>query len=126
VLAASATALGATWKGCCSRLNATRPAPPSPPPSPWPVRDEWIELGVMEKLRVMALSAYDRLIGLDLSEVVVDGCATKAPGGEEKAGKSPVYRGKMGLKRSTLRASRWVRSRRPPEQPRLSPIGPHA
>ena len=63
-------------------------------------RDEWIESGVMEKLRGIALESYDRLIGLDLGEVAVDGCATKAPGGGEKAGKSPVDRGKMGLKRS--------------------------
>ena len=63
-------------------------------------RDEWIELGIMEKLRGMALDAYDRLIGLELSEVAVDGCTTKAPGGGEKAGRSPVDRGKMGLKRS--------------------------
>src|SRR5919107_6024975 len=64
-------------------------------------RDEWIELGVMEALRQIALSAYDRLIGLELSEVSVDGCITKAPCGGEKAGKSPVDRGKQGIKRST-------------------------
>ena len=63
-------------------------------------RDEWIELGIMEKLRGMALDAYDRLIGLELSEVAVDGCTTKAPSGGEKSGRSPVDRGKMGLKRS--------------------------
>lgn len=28
-------------------------------------RDEWIELGVMERLREISLDAYDRLIGLD-------------------------------------------------------------
>src|SRR5919107_822666 len=56
-------------------------------------RDEWIELGVMEALRQIALSAYDRLIGLELEEVAVDGCITKAPCGGEKAGKSPVDRG---------------------------------
>ena len=55
-------------------------------------RDEWIELGVMEALRQIALSAYDRLIGLELEEVAVDGCITKAPCGGEKAGKSPVDR----------------------------------
>jgi hypothetical protein len=63
-------------------------------------RDEWIGLGVMERLREICLDAYDRLIGLELSEVAVDGCITKAPCGGEKAGKSPVDRGKMGLKRS--------------------------
>ena len=65
-------------------------------------RDEWIELGVVERLREICLDAYDRLIGLELSEVAVDGCTTRAPGGGEKAGKSPVDRGKMGLKRSTV------------------------
>ena len=41
-------------------------------------RDEWIELGVMEHLREISLEAYDRLIGLELSEVAVDCCVTKA------------------------------------------------
>jgi transposase len=63
-------------------------------------RDEWIELGVMERLRHICLDAYDRLIGLELSEVAVDCCITKAPCGGEKAGRSPVDRGKRGLKRS--------------------------
>jgi len=63
-------------------------------------RDEWIELGVMKRLREICLDAYDRLIGLELSEVAVDGCITKAPCGGEKAGRSPVDRGKGGLKRS--------------------------
>jgi hypothetical protein len=63
-------------------------------------RDEWIELGVVERLRQICLEAYDRLIGLELSEVAVDGCITKAPCGGEKAGKNPVDRGKRGIKRS--------------------------
>ncbi len=63
-------------------------------------RDEWIELGAMEALREKALAAYDRLIGLDLLDVAVDGCITKAPCGGEKAGRSPVDRGKQGIKRS--------------------------
>jgi transposase len=63
-------------------------------------RDEWIGLGLMERLREICLEAYDRLIGLELSEVAVDGCLTKAPRGGEKAGKSPVDRGKRGIKRS--------------------------
>jgi transposase len=63
-------------------------------------RDEWIGLGLMETLRRAALESYDRLIGLELSEVAVDCCITKAPCGREKAGKSPVDRGKRGTKRS--------------------------
>ena len=63
-------------------------------------RDEWIELGVMERLRQICLEAYEHLIGLELSEVAVDGCLTKAPCGGEKAGKNPVDRGKCGIKRS--------------------------
>ncbi len=48
-------------------------------------------------------SLYDRLlIGLELSDVVaVDGCITKAPCGGQKAGRSPVDRGKGGVERST-------------------------
>lgn len=65
-------------------------------------RDEWIELGVMEKLQKIALDAYDRIIGLDLSDVAVDCCITKAPCGGQKAGRSPVDRGKQGIKRSTV------------------------
>jgi hypothetical protein len=62
-------------------------------------RDEWIELRAMEALREKALAAYDRFIGLDLFDVAVDGFITKAPCGGEKAGKSPVDRGKQGIKR---------------------------
>jgi len=65
-------------------------------------RDEWIELGVMERLREISLDAYDRLIGLELSEVAVDCCITKAPCGGEKAGRNPVDRGKGGIKRSVV------------------------
>ena len=64
-------------------------------------RDEWIELGVIDALREAVLEAYDRFIGLELSEVAVDCCMTKAPCGGEKAGRSPVDRGKQGIKRST-------------------------
>jgi transposase len=65
-------------------------------------RDEWIEAGAMEVLLETALEAYDKLIGLELSEVAVDGCITKAPCGGQKAGRSPVDRGKQGIKRSTV------------------------
>jgi transposase len=64
-------------------------------------RDEWIECGAMEALRQIALAAYDRYVGLGLADVAVDGCITKAPCGGQKAGKSPVDRGKQGTKRSS-------------------------
>ena len=56
----------------------------------------------MEALEELALESYDRYIGLELADVAVDGCTTKAPCGGEKAGKSPVDRGKRGIKRSTM------------------------
>ncbi|MCF6746732.1 IS5 family transposase [Blastococcus sp. KM273128] len=65
-------------------------------------RDEWIRLGVWDRLRLACLDAYDRLIGLDLEHLAVDGCITKAPCGGESAGRSPVDRGKGGMKRSQL------------------------
>lgn len=65
-------------------------------------RDEWIAAEVMEELEGIVLAAYDRMIGLALDDVVVDGCITKAPCGGEVAGRSPVDRGKLGLKRSTV------------------------
>jgi hypothetical protein len=48
----------------------------------------------------MALETYDRLHGLELADLAVDCCITNAPCGGEKAGKSPVDRGKRGIKRS--------------------------
>ena len=65
-------------------------------------RDEWIASGVMGRLQQIVLDAYDWMIGLDLSDVAVDCCITKAPCGGQKAGKSPVDRGKGGIKRSMV------------------------
>lgn len=62
----------------------------------------WAEAGLMQTLHRLVLEQYDRMIGLDLDDVAIDGCITKAPGGGEKAGRSPVDRGKQGLKRSTM------------------------
>lgn len=63
-------------------------------------RDEWIAAGVMERLHTLVLNANDRMIGLELAEVVVDGCSIEAPCGGEVAGRNPVDRGKQGFNRS--------------------------
>ncbi len=63
---------------------------------------EWAAAGVSEQVHTLALEAYDRMIGLDLDDLAVDGCITKAPSGGEVAGRSPVDRGKQGLKRSLV------------------------
>jgi hypothetical protein len=63
-------------------------------------RDEWISAGVAEQLRLGVLDAYDRMLGLDLEQLAVDGCTTKAPCGGQVGGPSPVDRRKQGLKRS--------------------------
>jgi transposase len=65
-------------------------------------RDEWIKAGVFAQLKQIALDAYDRIVGLILDDIAVDGCITKAPGGGEVAGPSPVDRRKQGMKRSVL------------------------
>lgn len=71
-------------------------------------RDEWIALGLGERLHLLVLSAYDRMIGLALDTVAVDGCITKAPCGGQLAGRSPVDRGKQGLKRSLATEARGI------------------
>ena len=61
---------------------------------------DWAALGLAEALHAAALHAYDQVIGLELGDVAVDGCLTKAPSGGERAGASPVDRRKGGLRRS--------------------------
>jgi transposase len=61
-------------------------------------RDEWIAAGVFEQLKAEALAAFDRIIGLDLSEVAVDGSLHKAPYGGEGTGPNPIDRAKSGWK----------------------------
>ena len=63
---------------------------------------EWAAAGLSERVHALALAAYDRMIGLELDDLAVDGCITKAPSGGEVAGRSPVDRGKQGLKRSLV------------------------
>ncbi len=64
--------------------------------------DEWVKLGIFAELKRIALDAVDRIVGLVLEESSADGCITKAPGGGEVAGPSPVDRRKGGMKRSLM------------------------
>ncbi len=66
-------------------------------------RDEWIDLGVTEVLREMVLEVYDRTIGLEVGEMALDCCITKAPCGGEKAG----------------RRTRWIEENKAPNARRL-------
>lgn len=61
-------------------------------------RDEWIAAGVFDALVEEAISGYDRIRGLDLSEVSVDGSLHKAPCGGEGTGPNPTDRAKKGWK----------------------------
>jgi hypothetical protein len=77
----------------------------------WDRRDEWIEIGVIDSLREIVLEAYDRIIGLELSEVAVDCCITKAPCGA-----------RFGVGRRTTRGGQrafgpWLRLRAHPRAP---------
>lgn len=65
-------------------------------------RDEWITAGTFIQLEQLCLEAYDRIVGLELEDLSVDGCIVKAPCDGEIAGRSPVDRGKQGAKRSVM------------------------
>jgi transposase len=59
---------------------------------------EWMRAGVFHQLADMALSGFDTMVGLDLSEVCIDTSQHKAPMGGEGTGPSRVDRGKLGWK----------------------------
>ena len=61
-------------------------------------RDEWIAAGVFDELCAEALAAFDRIVGLDLEEVALDGSLHKAPCGGEGTGPNPTDRSKIGWK----------------------------
>lgn len=63
---------------------------------------EWAERGLAQHLHARCLAAFNRMIGLQLGDIAVDGCITKAVCGGQKAGPSPVDRRKGGLKRSAV------------------------
>ena len=76
------------------------------PPAQRPPSDadtgECIAAGVFTAGGQAALEAYDKVVGLGLEDLCVDGCIVKAPCGGQAAGPSPVDRGKQGTKRSVM------------------------
>jgi transposase len=65
-------------------------------------RSEWLSAGVFDTVADEALRAYDRIVGLSLSDVAVDGSLHKSPCGGEGTGRNPTDRGKLGWKWSLL------------------------
>lgn len=96
-------------------------------------RDEWIAVGVFDQIHAEAIVAFGRVIGLDLSEVSIDGSVHKGPCGGRGHGQNPIGRSLAGNGRteSTVTACRsvgrstaitattsssWNRSRQSPHQ----------
>lgn len=65
-------------------------------------RDEWNRTGLFDRIASEAIDGYDRVIGLDLSDVSVDGSLHKSPCGGRGTGPNPTDRGKLGWKWSVL------------------------
>lgn len=61
-------------------------------------RDEWIAAGVFDEIARQALSGYQRLIGLRLEHVSIDGSDQLAPCGGEDAGHGFKQHGRLGWK----------------------------
>lgn len=69
---------------------------------------EWVTLGVFEKLWIVALEEYDDLVGIDWRWQSLDGAMTKAPLGGEKNREKPD--GSRQIGRQAIGAHRWARS----------------
>lgn len=61
-------------------------------------RDEWVEAGVFEDVMEHTLTEYDRLVGLDTDNVIIDGSNQLAPGGGSDTGKYHGSKGRLGFK----------------------------
>lgn len=61
-------------------------------------RRAWVQAGIFDSLFTQAIAGYNKLIGLNLSAVLVDGSTQKAPRGGEGTGRNPTDKGKRGYK----------------------------
>ena len=82
-------------------------------------RDEWIKAGIFADLKTIARESYDRIIGLALRDIAVDGASPKRPAAGMRW-PSPVDRRKQGMKRSLLVEGRGI-----PLGRVLAPANPH-
>ncbi|MEV6928620.1 hypothetical protein AB0M46_29590 [Dactylosporangium sp. NPDC051485] len=69
---------------------------------------EWADAGVARQLHALVLAAFDQMIGLQLTDVAVDGCITRAVAGGEHTGPSPPTGAKGGRKRSVAADGRRI------------------
>jgi transposase len=70
-------------------------------------RDEWIDHGAMDALEEIVKETYDRTIGLELSDIAVDCCITKAPCGWPAIGQKPGGQGQERHQTLGGRRCRW-------------------
>ncbi len=88
---------GCSWEDaerlCCNKVSDTTVRDR---------RDEWIKAGVFDAIATEATEGYDKIIGLDFSDVAVDGSLHKSPCGGEGTGKNPTDRAKLGWKWSIV------------------------
>lgn len=61
-------------------------------------RDEWEQSGLFQKLVAHTLAAYHRVIGIDLTNLFIDGCNNAALEGGDGTGFDPKHPGKRGWK----------------------------
>ena len=67
---------------------------------------DWAAVGVSEQVHTLALHAYDRMIGLELDDLAVDGCITKAPSGGEVARRGRCWMPSASMAPSPARGCR--------------------
>ena len=65
-------------------------------------RDEWQAAGIFDRIADQAIEGYDRIVGLDFSEVSLDGSLHKSPCGGPGTGPNPTDRAKQGWKWSLI------------------------
>lgn len=61
-------------------------------------RNEWVQAGVFKKLMHHAVAEYDRLIGIDTTNVIIDGSTQLAPGGGPDTNNYHGSKGRLGFK----------------------------